>query len=114
MAIKSGKYPKWDEDRVRAAVIHYYDEQHYSLRAIAKGLQMSYTMVRRILATSPDVILREPNERTETRPDGTKLRRCKSCEELLPLTDEYYHRDKFQSSGFKYVCKDCRNQTSKD
>jgi len=108
MALKSPKYPTWDEDYLRAAIIHYYVDQHHPIRKIADGLKMSFNTVRRVLITAPDVEMREQEERTETQADGTKQRRCRGCGEVLPLTKDYFHRDKTKAGGFGYTCKDCR------
>lgn len=110
MALSSPKYPEWDEDYLRAAIVHYYIEKHHSIRKIAKALKMSYTMVRRVLITSADCEMREyAGMTTETRYDGTKMRRCTACGDELPLDAEHFHRDKNKAGGFAYKCKDCRN-----
>lgn len=113
MALLSPKYPTWDEQRVREAIVHYYNKRGYSIHKIAAGLKLSYWSVRRVLLSSPDVELREYESRTISKSDGTKLRRCESCGEDLPLTSKYFHRDKSKVDGFRYVCKDCRSQTGR-
>lgn len=112
MALHSPRYPDWDEEHLRAAIIYYYMEQHYAIRKIASALKLGYQQVRRVLLTSADVETRERvNVVTETQADGSRLRRCKSCGDSLPLTDEYYHRDKTKAGGFGYTCKGCRRHS---
>lgn len=35
-------------------------------------------------------------------------RRCRICEEQLPLTEEFWHRDSHDPEGFQAACKECR------
>lgn len=37
----------------------------------------------------------------------TKNQRCSDCKKLLPLTAEFFHRDKTMKNGFKSRCKEC-------
>jgi len=109
MTLQSPKHPEWSEDYLRAAIVHYYIEKHHSMRKIAKALKLAYTQVRRVLLTSADCEIREiAGTVTDTRYDGTKVRRCKVCEDELPLDDEHFHHDSTKAGGFKYICKDCR------
>ena len=46
-----------------------------------------------------------------------KTQVCSKCGRELPLTAEYFHRDKYKTSGFKSECKDCnkkRREENKD
>lgn len=39
-----------------------------------------------------------------------KTQVCSKCGKELPLTAEYFHRDKYKPSGFKPECKDCNRK----
>jgi len=41
-----------------------------------------------------------------------KEKRCPHCGETLPLTPEYWHRDRTRSSGLYPYCKQCHNAMS--
>jgi len=110
MTLQSPKHPEWDEDYLKAAIVHYYIEQHHSIRKIARALKLSYSQVRRVLLSSADCEMREAKIVTETLRDGTKYRRCRACDEEFVLDAEHFHRDKTKAGGYGYICKDCRNK----
>ena len=35
---------------------------------------------------------------------------CKSCQKVLPLTDEFFHRHPENKTGFRGSCRDCENE----
>lgn len=48
-----------------------------------------------------------------TMTDHTPYRRCKQCSNDLPLTPEFWHRDKTDKYGFAYTCKSCASARSR-
>lgn len=111
MALQSPKHPEWDEDYLKAAIVHYYKEQGHSIRKIADGLKLTYTQVRRVLLASPDCRIRKPASGTTEIVRGVQYRRCKACGMELELCDDNFHRDKHRAGGYKYTCKECRKDT---
>lgn len=39
-----------------------------------------------------------------------KTKICNKCKKEKPLTPEFWHRHKYNSDGFKGMCKECRNE----
>ena len=111
MALQSPKHPEWDEDYLKAAIVHYYMERKHSMRKIGKALKLSLTQVRRVLLASPDCRIRKTASGTTEIVRGVQYRRCKYCGEEMELNDQNFHRDKSMAGGFKYTCKECRKDT---
>lgn len=40
-------------------------------------------------------------------------RKCRVCKETFPLTEEYFHKWKYDKDGFRHECKKCRVTRSK-
>lgn len=40
-------------------------------------------------------------------------KRCSKCQEVFPMTSEYFHRDKGKRDGFCWYCKKCNNEITK-
>lgn len=40
-----------------------------------------------------------------------KTKICNKCKKEKPLTPEFWHRHKYNSDGFKGICKECRNKS---
>lgn len=39
-----------------------------------------------------------------------KTTKCKTCQRVLPLTDEFFHRHPENKTGFRGSCRDCENK----
>lgn len=39
-----------------------------------------------------------------------KMRQCRKCAEELPLTREFFYRDKTRADGFRSICKVCYSE----
>ena len=107
--LKSPKHPEIED--VEEAIEFYYVEKRRSMPRIADFLGLSYPQVRRILIRRDVRLRRHQGTRTFVDDDGIKTRECAMCNQEQPLIDRYWHRDKKAAGGFKYVCKQCRNQT---
>lgn len=46
--------------------------------------------------------------------DTPKVRRCSVCKQEFPLTSEHWHRDKRDSHGFVWKCKECAKLKSRE
>ncbi len=42
-----------------------------------------------------------------------KTRTCSTCQQVYPLTSEYFHRNANDNSGLSYGCKECRRNKIK-
>lgn len=45
-------------------------------------------------------------------PEVPALKRCYTCQELKPVTTEFFGRDKTRQDGFRPVCKACRKKAT--
>lgn len=45
--------------------------------------------------------------------DPIIYRTCKKCQQSLPVTSEFWHKDKTSKDGFSYACKECAKARSR-
>lgn len=41
-------------------------------------------------------------------------KQCNKCDDLLEVSAEFFHKDKYQTDGFTSICKKCRLQAKKN
>ena len=77
-----------------------------SVGQIVAKYNLSPGMVHRIRESlRKDGLLRNRGARARVVREGYRF--CNTCQEMMPLTEQYFHKDKAKTQGYRYRCKDC-------